>query len=309
MSLSERQAAQAARAAQAGQTSQAVQTARIVAPRVELAAGGFGHEVRASTVVWRREMIRFLQDRTRIIAMLLQPLLFLFVMGTGLSSVVKTNGEIDFRTFLFPGVLAMSVLFMAVFAGISLVWDREFGFLREMLVAPISKAAIIIGKCVGGATSATVQACIVLALGGLVGVPYDLGLILTLLVCLFLGSMMLTSLGVVLSARVKTVQAAMPLTQMLIMPMMFLSGALFPLANLPTWLSVLTRLNPLTYAVQPMRAAVFNHLDVSPAVRAQLDPAITWFGWKVPTMLQLGVVAVVTALLIAIAVKLFVRTE
>ena len=282
---------------------------RLVAPRIELSAGGFRHEVRATTVVWRRELIRFVQDRARMVAMLLQPLLFLFVMGTGLGSIVQTNDAVDFRTFLFPGVLAMSVLFMAVFAGISLVWDREFGFLREMLVAPISKAAIIIGKCLGGATSATLQACIVLALGGLVGVPYNVGLILTLLLCLFLGSMMLTALGIVLSARIKTIQAAMPVTQMLIMPMMFLSGTLFPLANLPGWLSVLTRLNPLTYAVQPMRTAVFNHLDIAPKVRAQLDPPITWGGWEVPMAIQLGLVAFVTLALIAIAVRLFDRTE
>jgi ABC-2 type transport system permease protein len=282
---------------------------RIVAPRVELVAGGFVHELLATRVVWRREMLRFIQDKPRIFAMLLQPLLFLFVMGTGLGSVISTSDDVDFKTFLFPGVLAMSVLFMAVFAGISLVWDREFGFLREMLVAPISKAAIIVGKCVGGATSATLQACIVLALAPLAGVPYSVTLILTLLVCLFLGSMMLTSLGVVLSARIKTIQAAMPMTQMLIMPMMFLSGALFPLANLPTWLSVLTKLNPLTYAVQPMRAAVFNHIDVSAETRAQLDPPITWWGWEVPEYVQLGVVPVVTLALITFAVSLYDRTE
>src|SRR4029077_9339171 len=140
---------------------------RVVAPKVELADGGLRHEARATSVVWRREMIRFTQDRARIVAMLLQPLLFLFVLGTGLGSVVSTSDDVDFKTFLFPGVLAMSVLFMAVFAGISLVWDRECGFLREILVAPISKAAIIIGKCLGGATSATMQACIVLALAPL----------------------------------------------------------------------------------------------------------------------------------------------
>ena len=241
--------------------------------------------------------------------MLLQPLLFLFVLGTGLGSVISTSGSVDFKTFLFPGVLAMSVLFTAVFAGISLVWDREFGFLREMLVAPISKTAIIVGKSLGGATSATLQACIVLALGPLVGVPYSVRLVVTLLICLFLGSMMLTSLGVVLSARIKTIQAAMPMTQMLIMPMMFLSGALFPLANLPRWLEVLTKLNPLTYAVQPMRAAVFNELNLDASVRAQLDPPIMWGNWEVPIAVQLGVVAAVTVGLIAIAVALFDRTE
>jgi ABC-2 type transport system permease protein len=276
---------------------------------VQLVAGGFRHELRAVSVVWRREMIRFMQDRTRIFAVLMQPILFLFVMGTGLGSVVSTNDAIDFRTFLFPGILATSVLFMAVFAGISLVWDREFGFLREMLVAPISKGAIIVGKVAGGATTATMQACIVLVLGVFVDVKYSVGLVLLLLLALFLASAMLTALGVVLSARVKTVQAAMPLTQMLIMPMMFLSGSLYPLANLPTWLSVLTRLNPLTYAVQPMRAAVFDNLNLSSDVRAQLDPAITWWGWEVPRAMQLGLVALITVGLVGLATALFVRTE
>jgi ABC-2 type transport system permease protein len=276
---------------------------------VQLVAGGLAHEVRAATVVWRREMIRFRQDRARIIAMLLQPLLFLFVMGTGLGSVISTSDAVDFRTFLFPGVLAMSVLFLAVFAGISLVWDREFGFLREMLVAPISKAAIIVGKVAGGATTATLQACIVLLLGPLVGVEYSVKLVLVLLIALFLGSSMLTALGVVLSARIKTIQAAMPMTQMLIMPMMFLSGTLFPLANLPTWLSVLTKLNPLTYAVQPMRAAVFDELSLPQSVRQQLDPAITWWGWEVPRYVQLGLVAAITVGLVAFATVLFDRTE
>jgi ABC-2 type transport system permease protein len=276
---------------------------------VQLVAGGLGHEVRAATVVWRREMIRFRQDRARIIAMLLQPLLFLFVMGTGLGSVISTSDAVDFRTFLFPGVLAMSVLFLAVFAGISLVWDREFGFLREMLVAPISKGAIIVGKVAGGATTATLQACIILLLGPLVDVKYSVELVLVLLLALFLGSSMLTALGVVLSARIKTIQAAMPMTQMLIMPMMFLSGSLFPLANLPTWLSVLTKLNPLTYAVQPMRAAVFDRLSLSQSVRQQLDPAITWWGWEVPRYVQLGLVAAITVGLVAFATVLFDRTE
>ena len=289
-------------------TIRTVSSATPVAP-VRVTTGGLAHEVRAATVVWRREMIRFSRDRARMFAMLIQPLLFLFVMGTGLSSVVDTGGSVDFRTFLFPGVLAMSVLFTAAFSGISLVWDREFGFLREMLVAPISRTAIIVGKCAGGATTATLQSFVILALAGVVDVPYDPLLLLTLVLCLFLGSLMLTAIGVLLSVRIKHIQAAMPMSQLMIMPMMFLSGALFPLANLPGWLSVLTRLNPLTYAVQPMRAAVFNHLDLTAPERARLDPAITWWGWHVPLAVQLLVVVLVTLALIGVAVARFDRTE
>ncbi|MFF5990915.1 ABC transporter permease [Prauserella flavalba] len=278
---------------------------------VELPAapGGLAHELRATAMVWRREMIRFRRDRTRVFAMLLQPLLFLFVMGTGLSSVVSVSSEVDFRTFLFPGVLAMSVLFSAAFAGISLVWDREFGFLREMLVAPVSKTSIILGKCLGGATTATLQTTILLALAGLVGVPYDLGLLLSLLGLLFLGALMLTALGVLLSARIKQIQSAMPASQLIITPMMFLSGALFPLANLPGWLSVLTKVNPLTYVVQPMRSVVFDHLDVPASARAALDPAITWAGWEVPVVLQVLIAVTCTVGLIAAGIAIFNRTD
>ena len=276
---------------------------------VTLAPAGVRHEIRAASMVWRREMIRFRRDRARMFAMLLQPLLFLFVMGTGLSSVVDTGGAIDFRTFLYPGVLAMSVLFTAAFSGISLVWDREFGFLREMLVAPVGTTAILVGKCLGGATTATLQSVVLLALAGVVGVPYDPLLFLFFLLCLFLGALMLTAMGVLLSVRVKQIQAAMPLSQLIIMPMMFLSGTLFPLANLPGWLAVATKLNPLTYAVQPMRAGMFDVLGVPPAVRAQLDPTITWWGWEVPVPLQLGLVAVVTLVLLGLGTALFDRTD
>ena len=129
------------------------------------------HQVRAAWVVTRRELLRFRQDRMRMLTMLLQPLLFIFVMGTGLGSIVDTGGGLSFRTFLFPGVLATSVLFTAAFAGISLVWDREFGFLREMMVAPVSRASIIWGKCLGGAVVATGQSLVLLALVGTVGIP------------------------------------------------------------------------------------------------------------------------------------------
>jgi ABC-2 type transport system permease protein len=278
-------------------------------PAVTLAPAGLRHELRATSMVWRREMIRFGRDRARMSAMLLQPLLFLFVMGTGLSSVVETGGSFDFRTFLYPGVLAMSVLFTAAFSGISLVWDREFGFLREMLVAPVSTTAILVGKCLGGATAATLQSVVLLLLAGVVGVPYSLSLFAMFMLCLFLGALMLTSMGVLMSVRVKQIQAAMPMSQLIIMPMMFLSGALFPLANLPGWLAVATKLNPLTYAVQPMRSAVFDELAVPATVRDRLDPAITWFGWDVPILAQLGVVVVVTLALLVAATALFDRTD
>ena len=275
---------------------------------VHVPASGLRHQVRAATVVWQREMIRFGRDRSRIISSLIQPVLFLFVLGTGLSSLLST-GEVDFRTFLFPGVLAMSVLFTAAFAGISIVWDREFGFLREMLVAPVGTTAIMTGKCLGGATVATLQSLVILALAGLVDVPYDPVMMLELVVLLFLMAFMICALGLVLAARVKQIQSAMPLVQLTITPLMFLSGALFPLSNLPAWLKVVTTLNPMTYAVESIRSVVFDRLDLAPAVRATFDPGITWAGWPVPTAVEVAVVVVTCLVLLGLAVARFARTE
>ena len=275
---------------------------------VHVPASGLRHQVRAATVVWQREMIRFGRDRSRIVSSLIQPVLFLFVLGTGLSSLLST-GEVDFRTFLFPGVLAMSVLFTAAFAGISIVWDREFGFLREMLVAPVGTTAIMTGKCLGGATVATLQSLVILALAGLVDVPYNLVMMLELVVLLFLMAFMICALGLVLAARVKQIQSAMPLVQLTITPLMFLSGALFPLSNLPAWLKVVTTLNPMTYAVESIRSVVFDRLDLAPAVRATFDPGITWGGWPVPTAVEVAVVVVTCLVLLGLAVARFARTE
>ena len=279
--------------------------ASVVVPK-----GGFAHELRATLVVWQRELIRFQRDPARIVSSVVQPLLFLFVLGGGLGALVSAGtGGVDFKTFLFPGVLSMSVLFTAAFAGISMVWDREFGFLREMLVAPISTWSILTGKCLGGASVATIQAVVVLALAGLVGVPYDIPMMAELLVLLFLMSFMITALGLVLAARVKQVQSAMPLVQMIITPLMFLSGALFPLSRLPGWLTVVTHLNPMTYAVEPVRSVVFDRLNMSDAARQILDPGIWWGSYQVPIWLQVLVVVASALILLFASVKLFTRTE
>ncbi|MGH3550409.1 MAG: ABC transporter permease [Pseudonocardiaceae bacterium] len=279
-------------------------------PAVRVPAADLSHQARAAFVVWQREMIRFSKDRARIVSTLVQPALFLFVLGGGLSSIVSAGtGSVDFKTFLFPGVLAISVLFTAAFSGISMVWDREFGFLREMLVAPVSTTAILTGKCIGGATVATSQSLVLLALAGLVGVPYSPSMMLALVGLLFLMAFMITALGLALAARVKQVQSAMPMVQLIITPLMFLSGALFPLSRLPAWLTVVTHLNPMTYAVEPMRSVVFDHLAVDPATRATFDPGISWGGWSVPLGLQVVLVVAFCAMLLAAAVARFARTE
>jgi ABC-2 type transport system permease protein len=292
----------------AGQQEQAALAGHI---RVSVPERSLRSDLRAASIVWRRELIRFQRDRLRAVTALIQPLLFLLVLGTGLSSLARGSMPVgfSFKTFIYPGVLAMSVLFTAIFSAASIVWDREFGFLREMLVAPVSRAAIVTGKCLGGATIATFQGIVMLALARLAGVPYQPVLLITLVGELLLLSFTLTAFGVMMAARIKQFQAFMALTQMLVMPLFFLSGALYPLRGLPGWLSVLTRLDPLTYIVDPMRKAVFSHLSIGTQAVHALAPGITWVGWLVPTWLSIGMVAAMGLTMMGVAIVAFSKAE
>jgi ABC-2 type transport system permease protein len=276
--------------------------------RVRVPPRSAASELRAIKIVWQRELIRYFSDRVRIATSLLQPVLFLFVLGTGLSKLASQGtGGLNLRTFLYPGILSMTVLFTAIFSAASVVWDREFGFLREMLVAPVRRSSIVIGKCLGGATVATTQGVLMIAMAGLVGVPYTPSLVLAVFGLQIVLSFMLTAFGLVVAARVKQMQSFMALTQMHVMPLFLLSGAMFPLTGLPTWLTVLNRIDPLTYAVDPMRRIVFDHLDLDPAVRARLDPGVTWGGWHVPPLVEACVVLALGLLLLGVAIAEFSR--
>jgi ABC-2 type transport system permease protein len=279
-------------------------------PVAHRAPGRLAGDLRAVRVVWTRELIRFANDRLRIVTSLIQPILYLFVLGTGLSSLtgVGSSGSVSLRTFMFPGVLGLSVQFTAMFSAASIVWDREFGFLREMLVAPVSRSAIVIGKCLGGATVAAFQGAILIVLAGANGVPYDPLLILELVGMLVVLAFAMTAFGVMIAARVRTIQAFMGLSQLLLMPMFFLSGALYPLNNLPGWLVVLTRVNPLTYAVDPLRRAVFSHVNAGP-LAARFGGGVTWFGWTVPVWIEVGVVLVMGLVMLGIGVAQFRKAE
>jgi ABC-2 type transport system permease protein len=255
-------------------------------------------------------MIRFSKDRLRIATSLVQPFLFLFVLGTGLSRLASagTHG-VNLRTFVYPGVLCMAVLFTAMFSAASLVWDREFGFLREMMVAPVRRSSLVLGKCLGGATVASFQGVIVICLAGLVGVPYAPLLIIEVFALQLVLAFTITAFGVMVAARIKQIQSFMAVTQMVMMPMFFLSGAIFPVSGLPQWLTILNRLDPMTYAVDPMRRLVFDHLTISSAARRALDPGVTWWGWHVPTLLEAAVVFAIGAVCLAVAIAEFSARE
>jgi len=278
--------------------------------RVHVPPRSLRSELRAMRIVWRRDLIRFRNDRIRIVTSLVQPLLFLFVLGSGLQQISSagTHG-VDLKTFIYPGVICLAVMFTAMFSAASIVWDREFGFLREMLVAPVSRSSIVIGKCLGGATVASIQGLILIALAGAVHVPYSPPLLLGLFGLMLLLAFSITAFGVMVAARITQMQSFMGVMQMIVMPMFFLAGALFPVTHLPGWLTVLNRIDPLTYAVDPMRRLVFAHIDVSAEAHKALAPGVTWFGWHVPALLEAGVVLALGLAMLGIAIWEFSATD
>ena len=211
--------------------------------------------LKGAYTIWYRDVLRFSRDRLRMFASLGQPLLFLFVFGTGLGPAMSgmTGGAIDFRQFMYPGILAMTVLFTAVFSAVSIVWDREFGFLKEVMVAPVSRTSVALGKVAGGSTVAMFQGTIVLLLAPIIGVRLGLDQVIAIIGLMLLMAVVMTSLGIVVAARMRSMEGFPLVMQFLLMPMFFLSGAFFPLRGIPLWLAWLTRVDPVTYGVDSMR--------------------------------------------------------
>jgi len=267
-------------------------------------------EVRAVRAVWRRDLIRFVTEPMGIVSWLIQPLLFLFVLGPGLQTLSSGSTDgVDLTTFMFAGTLCMALVYSAIFSAASLVWDRELGFLRELMIAPVRRSSIVVGKCLGGASIAASQGVFVLALGGLVDVPYDPVLLLGLFGLVLLVAFTITAFGVMVAVSIKQARTFTSVVQMLVIPMIFLSGALYPISDLPTWLGVLNRFNPLTYAVDPMRRLIFDRLDVSAAARDTLAPGVTWWGWTVPPLLEAAIVLALGIAMLTLAIAKFSRTE
>jgi ABC-2 type transport system permease protein len=245
--------------------------------------GHLMHNLKGAYTIWYRDVLRFVRDRSRIFGSLAQPLLFLFALGFGLGGMLSRVGSgqpggiigVAYIEFLFPGILCMTVLFTALFSAISIVWDREFGFLREVLVAPVSRTAVGLGKVAGGSTVAMIQGSIIMLIGPLLGVHYDFVKIVEMLFTLLLLAAVITSLGILIAARQKTMEGFQVIMQFLLLPMLFLSGAFFPLVGGTTAgdvLRVIAQFNPVSYGVDALRQiALAGKL---PATYALHPPAI-----------------------------------
>ena len=206
----------------------------------------------AIQMIWLRDLIRHSRDRVRLLGSITRPVLWLLIMGTGLRAAFSVRG-ISYTQFIFPGIIAMNLIFAAMQSTISIIWDREFGFLREILVSPIPRSSIVIGKALSGSTVAFIEGLFVLALAPFVHVHISLCNLFMLLPLMFLIACACTSLGIVIAARMTSFEGFGVISNFVIMPMFFLSGAMFPLENLPHWITFIVRLDPLTYGVDLLR--------------------------------------------------------
>lgn len=204
-------------------------------------------------ILWLRELKRYFRSRARMIGSLGQPLLFLLALGFGLGPVFQKAGQGNYFQFLGPGVIAMSILFTAIFAGIQVIWDKQFGFLKETLVAPVSRFNIMLGKTLGGATIAVLQGVIVFFLAVIVGFRPDLTLLPLTLVFMALIAIFFTALGIAIASMLEDMQGFQIIMNFVVQPTFFLSGALFPLANLPKVFSYIVAVDPLSYGVDGIR--------------------------------------------------------
>ena len=217
------------------------------------------NNLRGIYTIWYRDILRFWHDKMRMIGAISFPLLFLFVFGSGLSARMGPLGDgFDFIQFMFPGVIGMTVFMTSFMAGVSVVWDREFGFLKEVLVAPISRVSVAVGKALGAATVALLQGLLIMLLAPLIGVSLSLGTVLALLPLMFLLAVAMGSMGILLATRIRSMEAFQAVVQMMMFPMVFLSGVFFPLQGLPAWMSVLVKINPVTYGIAPIRQVVLG---------------------------------------------------
>ncbi len=209
-------------------------------------------------ILWKRQLKRYVRSRSRMFASLAQPLLFLFTFGYGFSSIYAKAGGGNYIQFLAPGIISMSVMFTAVFSGIEIIWDKQFGFLKETLVAPVTRWNIMLGRTLGGATVAFIQGIVVLIITLIVGFRPVLGTLILALIFMFLLAFLFTAFGTAIASKLDDMQGFPLIINFIVMPLFFLSGSIFPVVGLPKVFSYIVKLNPLSYAIDGIRGALIS---------------------------------------------------
>lgn len=220
-------------------------------------------------MLWLRQLKRYLRSRSRMIASLGQPLLFLIALGFGFGPIFQKAGQGNYIQFLVPGIIAMSVLFTSIFSGVEIIWDRQFGFLKETLVAPVSRLEIMVGRTLGGATVATMQGVVVFFISYIAGFrPSSLMVLPFSIVIMALIALLFTALGTAIASMLEDMQGFQMIMNFIVMPLFFLSGALFPLDQLPSYLVFIAKIDPLSYGVDGLRSIIVGqahfglHIDL-----------------------------------------------
>jgi ABC-2 type transport system permease protein len=265
---------------------------------------------RATWVVAYRELLRFIQERSRMLSSFAMPLLFLVIFGAGFNRIIGAlTPGVDFIQFMFPGIIAMTVFMNSVMSGLSVVWDREFGFLKEILVAPLSRSGIVLGKVAGSASVAILQGTVMLVLAPLLGVSLSPLMVVKLIPMLALLSASLSGLGVLIASRMRSQQGFQIVVQVIVFPLIFLSGVFFPVNNVPAWMEVVSKVNPLTYGVDVIRGIFLGDLVGGGGVTGSYILGVRVFGHTMTALEEVLVVAAAGIVLLSAAAWSFSHQE
>ncbi len=233
------------------------------------------HILQGIFIIWYRDLLRFWRNKTRVLTGFSFPILWLVIFGNGISASLSLPiPGIKFIQFLFPGIIGQYLIFSSTFSAISILQDREFGFLKEILVSPISRTSIALGKILGGATTSFLQVLPILFLGPFIGVSLTLKMVMWFVPAMFMLSVILSSFGVVVTSRMRSLDAGQYIFQFIAFPIVMFSGAMFPLHNLPSWLNFLTKINPISYAIDILRRIVLEDLHLPKEAIGMLSPTI-----------------------------------
>ncbi|MFZ3383094.1 MAG: ABC transporter permease [Candidatus Methanoperedens sp.] len=221
-------------------------------------------EIEGIYAVWLREAKIYVREKERLVSALISPLLWIFGFGGGLGSSVESISGYPYQVFIYPGIMVMTVLFTSLFFGVYIIWDRKLDFLKEVLVAPVSRASVFVGKMLGGVTDAMVQVAYLIIIGFFISIPFTPIVVLEAFLMLLLISIAMVSIGLVIGANLKSPEGFSLVINFVMWPMFFFSGALFPVSNLAPWLTAVTFLNPLTYGVDALRGIILgiNHFSI-----------------------------------------------
>lgn len=264
-----------------------------------------GAETRTALMVAQRELLRFVRAPGRLLSSFVLPLTFLFVFGFGLNRLVGSSGNVEFVQFVLPGVVAMIVLVSGLQSCVLVIWDREFGFLREMLVAPPHRVSLIIGRMAGGTAIAATQGIVILALTPVLGITLNVLTVIATMAIVVLIAIAGTAVGMFLASwitRMESLSAIMPLVMM---PTMFLSGAFFPMQTLPGWLAVVVYLNPLTYGVDLLRRVVLSAQVGTADPQGPFTSGVALFGYQLPVLVEVGFVVSLIVVFVALTTRRF----